>query len=72
MTRSLCSVAGSLEVPVGAVLEGGYALSALARSVAATMEVLGGGGVAGAGSMAVARESERALARLAEFWPGLG
>jgi acetoin utilization deacetylase AcuC-like enzyme len=33
-----------LGVPVGAVLEGGYDLGALARSVAATMDALGGDG----------------------------
>jgi acetoin utilization deacetylase AcuC-like enzyme len=69
MTRSLTS----LEVPVGAVLEGGYALSALARSVAATMEALAGGGTDGSarGEVPVAALSRRALERLAEFWPGL-
>jgi acetoin utilization deacetylase AcuC-like enzyme len=83
MTRSLREVSDSLGVPVGAVLEGGYALSALARSVAATMAALaggaggsgsGGGGEMGGGPVAVpvAGESERALARLAQFWPGLG
>jgi acetoin utilization deacetylase AcuC-like enzyme len=69
MTRSLTS----LEVPVGAVLEGGYALSALARSVAATMEALAGDGMDGSarGEVPVAALSRRALERLAEFWPGL-
>jgi acetoin utilization deacetylase AcuC-like enzyme len=42
MTRSLREVCSSLGVPLGVVLEGGYALGALARSVAATMEALGG------------------------------
>jgi acetoin utilization deacetylase AcuC-like enzyme len=70
MTRSLRGVAGELGVPVGAVLEGGYALDALARSVAATMEVLGGAGGAD-GAVEVAELSGRALGRLAEFWPGL-
>jgi len=76
LTRSLRDVAGELAVPVGAVLEGGYALSALARSVAVTMAVLAGSD-AGPGSAAVspvpvASLSQRALERLAEFWPGLG
>jgi acetoin utilization deacetylase AcuC-like enzyme len=71
MARSLQGAAAELDVPVGAVLEGGYALDALARSVAATMAVLGGTppGEAGVG---VADVSGRALERLAEFWPGLG
>jgi acetoin utilization deacetylase AcuC-like enzyme len=40
MTRSLRDVCSALGVPLGVVLEGGYALGALARSVAATMEAL--------------------------------
>ena len=40
MTRSLCQVADSVGAPLGCVLEGGYALEALGRSVAATMEAL--------------------------------
>jgi acetoin utilization deacetylase AcuC-like enzyme len=40
MTRSLCEVADSVGAPLGCVLEGGYALEALGRSVAATMEAL--------------------------------
>jgi acetoin utilization deacetylase AcuC-like enzyme len=40
MTRSMREVCESLATPIGAVLEGGYALSALARSVAATLEAL--------------------------------
>jgi acetoin utilization deacetylase AcuC-like enzyme len=40
MTRSMCAVASAVHAPIGCVLEGGYALAALARSVAATLEVL--------------------------------
>jgi acetoin utilization deacetylase AcuC-like enzyme len=40
MTRSLCDAADSVGAPLGCVLEGGYALDALGRSVAATMEAL--------------------------------
>jgi acetoin utilization deacetylase AcuC-like enzyme len=77
MTHSLRRAADSLGVPVGAVLEGGYALGALARSVAATMEALAapeggsaidGGSGADAPSTAIADE---ARARLAEWWPAL-
>jgi acetoin utilization deacetylase AcuC-like enzyme len=79
MTRSVCSVAGQVGAPVGAVLEGGYALGALGRSVAATMEVLAAsaGSAAGSGSssaaaaLALAPDSREALARLATWWPGL-
>jgi len=71
MARSLRGVADELGVPVGAVLEGGYALDALARSVAATMAVLGGVALTEDGA-GVADVSGQALERLAEFWPGLG
>jgi acetoin utilization deacetylase AcuC-like enzyme len=40
MTRSLREVADSVGAPLGCVLEGGYALEALGRSVAATMAAL--------------------------------
>jgi acetoin utilization deacetylase AcuC-like enzyme len=75
LAGSLRNVCGSLGIPVGAVLEGGYALGALARSVAVTMEVLArGGGQNGvvAREVEVSSLSERALGRLAEFWPGVG
>jgi acetoin utilization deacetylase AcuC-like enzyme len=73
MTSSMRRVADSLGVPVGGVLEGGYALGALGRSVAATLEALaspGASGEAGAfgpGSPLVGE----AVARLAPWWPGL-
>ena len=70
MARSLRALAAELGVPVGAVLEGGYALDALARSVAVTMAVLGGVDAAD-GSVGVAEVSGQALRRLEEFWPGL-
>jgi acetoin utilization deacetylase AcuC-like enzyme len=63
-------------VPVGAVLEGGYALDALARSVAATLEALGApadvAGSSAADGVAVAPIARDALARLTAWWPGLG
>jgi acetoin utilization deacetylase AcuC-like enzyme len=37
MTASLRQLSDELNAPLGAVLEGGYALNALARSVAATL-----------------------------------
>jgi acetoin utilization deacetylase AcuC-like enzyme len=42
MTRLLRDAADAVQAPLGCVLEGGYALGPLARSVAATMGVLGG------------------------------
>jgi acetoin utilization deacetylase AcuC-like enzyme len=70
MARSLRGVASDVGAPVGAVLEGGYALDALARSVAVTMEVLGGAAPVEF-APGVAEVSGQALQRLAEFWPGL-
>jgi acetoin utilization deacetylase AcuC-like enzyme len=74
MAASMRRVAGELGAPVGAVLEGGYALGALARSVAATMEALAGGpeGAAFAPSAAgISSLARDAAARVAERWPGL-
>jgi acetoin utilization deacetylase AcuC-like enzyme len=42
MTRAMRRAAGEVGAPLGCVLEGGYALGALARSVAATMGALSG------------------------------
>ena len=76
MAALMGEVSDELGVPLGCVLEGGYALGALARSVVAVMETLGGGladaaapGAAFGEPVALARD---ALVRLAEFWPGLG
>jgi acetoin utilization deacetylase AcuC-like enzyme len=70
MAQALADVCWSLRVPLGAVLEGGYGLGGLARSVAATMEALeGGGGIPDVGVDPLARQ---ALARLEPWWPGLG
>jgi len=82
MAGSLRDAAAGLGIPVGGVLEGGYDLRALARSVAATLEVLGDAGAdfaavsgpgAGSGAAAppVSADAQRALARLDAFWPGI-
>ena len=73
MTRSIRGVCETLGVPVGCVLEGGYALGALARSVAATLAALNGppstdGSVARAEVPPVAHQARE---RLAEWWPAL-
>jgi acetoin utilization deacetylase AcuC-like enzyme len=74
MTGSMRRVCAELGAPLGGVLEGGYALAALATSVAATLEALAaaprGRSVqrAGDGFDPLARE---ALGRLAEWWPSL-
>ena len=44
LTRQARALADELDVPVGAVLEGGYDLDALSASVIATMEALADGG----------------------------
>ncbi|MGI8903507.1 MAG: histone deacetylase family protein [Solirubrobacteraceae bacterium] len=67
MARSMRTVCADLEAPLGAVLEGGYNLQALARSVAATLEALHGptaaaSGVAGAPGVGGAPNGPRAEA----------
>ncbi len=76
MTRTMSRVGAELDAPVGAILEGGYALEALARSVAATLEVLGTPGRDGGGRDAAADEvvektpiAQEAIHRLAQWWP---
>ena len=72
MTCSMRRAADSLDVPLGCVLEGGYALGALGRSVAATMEAL-----SDPDSMVVTDVAdgaplvEDARGRLARWWPSL-
>jgi acetoin utilization deacetylase AcuC-like enzyme len=56
-----------LGAPVGVVLEGGYALGALARSVAATLEALGADEAAG--EVAPDAVTARAAAHLSRWWP---
>ncbi|PZS06980.1 MAG: histone deacetylase [Solirubrobacterales bacterium] len=79
MAASMRAVCRSLGAPIGCVLEGGYALEPLARSVAATLEALGGGaepaastGAATGASVGVAPVARAAQERLARWWPGLG
>jgi acetoin utilization deacetylase AcuC-like enzyme len=71
MAASMRALAGALDVPLGIVLEGGYALGALSRSVVATLEAVGDGG-AGAPDVPLHPLSEAALGRLAPYWPALG
>jgi len=73
MTRSIRGVSDSLGIAVGCVLEGGYALDALARSVAATLEALrepvpAPATPAGDGVSPVVRHARE---RLAQWWPAL-
>jgi acetoin utilization deacetylase AcuC-like enzyme len=76
MAALMSSLADDLGVAVGCVLEGGYALGALARSVAATMEALVPGAAsraapAGADGFDVDPLARAARARLTELWPAL-
>jgi acetoin utilization deacetylase AcuC-like enzyme len=71
MAGGMRRVAGELDVPVGAVLEGGYDLRALSRSVAATLEALAAGEPpepVGGGPHPITTE---ALARVSRHWPDL-
>ncbi len=72
MARSLHAVGSELEAPVGCVLEGGYALGALARSVAATLVALNEPVAGRAGDAdGVVPQARDALERLARWWPAL-
>ncbi len=71
MTRSMRRCCGGLGAPLGAVLEGGYALDALGRSVAATMEALGEPVGAADEEVEVSASALAARERLAEWWPVL-
>jgi acetoin utilization deacetylase AcuC-like enzyme len=59
--------AAAIGAPVGAVLEGGYAPAALARSVAATMAALGGAGAA-TGEPSRSALVDAARERLRRWW----
>jgi acetoin utilization deacetylase AcuC-like enzyme len=71
MTRSMQRCCDGLGAPLGAVLEGGYALDALGRSVAATMEALGAPVRAADEEVEVSAPALAARERLAECWPVL-
>jgi acetoin utilization deacetylase AcuC-like enzyme len=75
MSATIRRVGEELAVPVGAVLEGGYALGALARCVAVVMQALAGAGAPQPGDddrVPLTRAAHDALARIARWWPGLG
>jgi acetoin utilization deacetylase AcuC-like enzyme len=71
MTRSMRRCCEGLGAPLGAVLEGGYAPGALARSVAATLEELQAPVTAAEGDIGMAHLALAARERLAEWWPVL-
>jgi acetoin utilization deacetylase AcuC-like enzyme len=75
MARAVSGACASLAVPVGGVLEGGYALGALGRSVAATLQAfsapVGVARSARAPEADVAPIARAARDRLAKWWPQL-
>jgi acetoin utilization deacetylase AcuC-like enzyme len=71
MAASLRRAADAVGAPLGLVLEGGYDLGALTRSMAAVMPVLVAGATPPVGHVEPHPLAEQALARLAAWWPGL-
>jgi acetoin utilization deacetylase AcuC-like enzyme len=71
MARSIRWVGDTLEAPVGCVLEGGYDLGALARSVAATLGALREPVAAPVLDDDAFPVVSQARERLAEWWPAL-
>ena len=72
MAASLRGLADELGVPMGLVLEGGYAVGALARSFAATLEVVAGEAGPEPPAVAVHPLAAAAAQRLADGrWPAL-
>jgi acetoin utilization deacetylase AcuC-like enzyme len=69
MAATMRTLAEELGVPLVIVLEGGYNLDALARSVAATMEAAAGDAVPGAAPLVPL--AERARSHFARWWPTL-
>jgi acetoin utilization deacetylase AcuC-like enzyme len=76
MAHPVSRACESLAAPVGGVLEGGYALEALGRSVAATLQAFSApASVAGSARTpmtSVPPIAREARDRLAEWWPQLG
>jgi acetoin utilization deacetylase AcuC-like enzyme len=72
MTRSIRRASAAVGAPVGGVLEGGYALAPLARSVAVTMETLACEMPLDDGVVEQAPLARAALEHLSAWWPGLG
>jgi acetoin utilization deacetylase AcuC-like enzyme len=71
MASSMRDVCAELEVPFGGVLEGGYALGALARSLAATLEAFKGEPRSAQASVDMTPEAQAARERLTAHWPAL-
>lgn len=73
IANAIVAVAAESQAPVGAVLEGGYALQPLARSVASTMEVIADRSrSAKVASAPLLPPAAQARQRLERWWPMLG
>jgi acetoin utilization deacetylase AcuC-like enzyme len=68
MTASLRRASDGVGAPLGLVLEGGYDLGALSRSMAALMPVLVAGSTPAEGPIDVHPHARRAVERLATWW----
>ena len=71
MAALMRATADELGIPLGLVLEGGYDLAALSRSVVATLEVLGAEEAPAVPRVALEPLALRAQERLAVYWPAL-
>jgi acetoin utilization deacetylase AcuC-like enzyme len=71
MAAAVRGVAGEVDAPVGVVLEGGYDLGALSRSVAATLETLAADPAPAVAPVAPHPVTVEASARAGRFWPAL-
>jgi acetoin utilization deacetylase AcuC-like enzyme len=71
MAASMRACADELGIPLGLVLEGGYELGALSRSLVATLEVLGAVQAPPVPEVALDPLALRAQERLVTYWPAL-
>ena len=71
MAALIRATADELDIPLGLVLEGGYELAALSRSVVATLGALGAEQAPAAPAVDVDPLALRAQERLAAYWPAL-
>ena len=71
MAALMRATADELGVALGLVLEGGYDLAALSRSVVATLEALGAEEAPAVPQVALDQLALRAQERLAAYWPAL-
>ena len=71
IAAAIVAVAADLEAPMGAVLEGGYALQPLARGVAGTMQVLADRPAAHTERVPLVPLAAEARGRLSQWWPEL-